>query len=114
RIVFPWEKDGWTHLYSVATSGGAAQLLTPGDFEVEYVSPSNDRREVAYNSNQNDIDRRHVWRVSVAGGLPAALTSGLTIEWSPRYLSETGIAMLRSDARTPPRPVIIIGSSAPR
>ncbi len=22
RIVFPWERDGWTHLYSVAVSGG--------------------------------------------------------------------------------------------
>ena len=24
RIVFPWETDGWTHLYSVAVEGGAA------------------------------------------------------------------------------------------
>ena len=23
RIVFPWEGDGWTHLYSVASTGGA-------------------------------------------------------------------------------------------
>ena len=22
RLVFPWEKDGWTHMYSVAVNGG--------------------------------------------------------------------------------------------
>ena len=35
RLVFPWEADGWTHLYSVAADGGKATLLTPGAFEVE-------------------------------------------------------------------------------
>ena len=43
RIVFPWERDGWVHLYSVSTSGGAAKLLTPGNFEVEYASISENR-----------------------------------------------------------------------
>src|SRR5581483_9682367 len=37
RIAFPWEKDGWRHLYSVSAQGGAAQRLTPGSFEVENV-----------------------------------------------------------------------------
>ena len=26
RIIFPWERDGWSHLYSVATSGGSPIL----------------------------------------------------------------------------------------
>ena len=38
RIVFPWEADGWTHLYSVARTGGAPVLLTSGAFEVEYLA----------------------------------------------------------------------------
>ena len=25
RLVFPWEKDGWLHLYSVLAAGGKAQ-----------------------------------------------------------------------------------------
>ncbi len=73
RIVFPWERDGWTHLYSVPTEGGTATLLTPGEFEVEHVSYSADRSEIVYSSNQvlaNDIDRRHIWRVTSAGGRP--------------------------------------------
>ena len=44
RLVFPWEKDGWLHLYSVPAAGGKATLLTPGNFEVEYVNIAPDRR----------------------------------------------------------------------
>ena len=62
RLVFAWEKTGWTSLYSVAVSGGAPTLLTPGEFEVEYVTFSPDKREAIYNSNQGDIDRRHLWK----------------------------------------------------
>jgi Tol biopolymer transport system component len=60
HLVFPWEKDGWAHLYSVATQGGEATILTPGSFEVEFASLSQDRNTMVYASNQDDIDRRHV------------------------------------------------------
>ncbi len=43
RLVFASEQDGWNHLYSIAASGGAATLLTPGSFEVEDVTLANDR-----------------------------------------------------------------------
>ena len=75
RIVFPWEADGWTHLYSVPLSGGAPAMLTPGKFEVEHVTASADGRSLVYSSNEGDIDRRHIWRVAVDGsrvsGAPA-------------------------------------------
>ena len=67
RLVFPWEKDGWTVLYSVPAAGGSATLLTPGNFEVEYVNIVPDRTRMIYNSNQDDIDQRHVWTVPVDG-----------------------------------------------
>jgi dipeptidyl aminopeptidase/acylaminoacyl peptidase len=115
RIVFPWERDGWTHLYAVSASGGEATLLTPGDFEVEHVSMAPDRATVLYASNQGDIDRRHIWRVGVSGGKPAAVTSGTGIEWAPVQTSDgKAIAILRSDAKIPARPALIVGSAAPR
>ncbi len=100
-LVFPWEKDGWNHLYSVPLAGGRPTLLTPGDGEVEYVSLSRDRREVYYNTNIGDIDRRHVMRVPVRGGAPVAVTRGEGIEWGQVELSDGTLAVLRSDARTP-------------
>ncbi|MCB0854436.1 MAG: PD40 domain-containing protein, partial [Bacteroidetes bacterium] len=67
-IVFPWERDSWTHLYSVPAQGGQSTCLTPGEFEVQYVSISPDGLEMLYSGNQDDIDRQHVWQVSVVGG----------------------------------------------
>ena len=96
RIVFPWEGDGWTHLYSIPAEGGKPTLLTPGAFEVEDVDLPAGKREVVFSSNQGDTDRRHLWEVAVAGGDPVALTSGSGIEWSP-----AGAAFLRSDDRHP-------------
>jgi dipeptidyl aminopeptidase/acylaminoacyl peptidase len=115
RIVFPWEGEGWTHLYAVSAAGGAATLLTPGEFEVEHVSLAPDRASVLYASNQGDIDRRHIWRVAVAGGRPAAVTSGSGLEWAPVPTSDgKAVAILRSDAKVPPRPALIVGNAAPR
>ncbi len=118
RIVFPWEKDGWTHLYSIPASSesGQATLLTPGEFEVEHVSLSPDAKEIIYSSNQGDIDRRHIWRVSTAGGLPAiAITTGNGLEWSPVAASDgKTIAFLRSDARRPDRASIMTGGGSPQ
>ncbi|MHB8301248.1 MAG: S9 family peptidase [Acidobacteriaceae bacterium] len=107
-LIFPWEGDGWTHLYTVPASGGAATLLTPGNFEVEYATLSFDGKSIVYSSNQNDVDRRHVWKVAVAGGLPVALSSGAGIETAPVVSSnDRTVAVLRSDARIPMRPAVV-------
>jgi dipeptidyl aminopeptidase/acylaminoacyl peptidase len=107
RLVFPWEREGWIHLYSVPAAGGKATLLTPGDFEVEFVNLTPDRRQVIFNSNQDDIDRRHVWRVDVTGGRPVALTKGAGIEWLPVMTSDgKALAYFRSGARRPAEAVI--------
>ena len=108
RLVFPWERDKWTHLYSVAVDGGDASPLTPGDFEVEHASLSPDRTEIVYSSNQDDIDRRHAWRVNVkAGSRPQRVASGSGIEWSPALLDGGDVALLRSDARMPAQAAVL-------
>ncbi len=105
QLVFPWEGDGWLHLHSIPVGGGAATPMTPGDFEVENVVQTPDRREVIFSSNQDDTDRRHLWREVASATQPIRITSGQGIEWAPVVLSDgQGIALLRSDAQWPARP----------
>ena len=106
-IVFPWEKDGWTHLYSIPAQGGSPQLLTPGPFEVEEVSLGWDREWLFFSSNQNDLDRRHLWKVAASGGSPLQITQGHSNEWSPSPLSRgDALAFIRSAGRSPAQPVV--------
>lgn len=108
RIVFPWERAGWVHLYSVPASGATqATELTPGSpFEVQEMTLSRDSSSVLYTSNQNDIDRRHVWIVPAAGGAARELTPGTGIEWGVSETTAGTIAFLHSDAINPARAAI--------
>jgi dipeptidyl aminopeptidase/acylaminoacyl peptidase len=106
RIVFASEHDGWNHLYSVSTTGSPATLLTPGKFETEDVALSTDKTSVIYSSNQDDVDRRHLWKVSVKGGTPAAITRGATMEWSPLEVAGK-IVCLGSTATSPAMPYVL-------
>jgi dipeptidyl aminopeptidase/acylaminoacyl peptidase len=104
RVVFASEQDGWNHLYSIAATGGAATLLTPGAFEVEDVTLANDGRSVIFSSNQDDVDRRHLWRVALDGGKLQPLTKGETMEWIPVELAGGQVVCLGSGATVPAMP----------
>ncbi len=118
RLVFPWEKDGWLHLYSAPVAGGEAALLTPGDFEVENVTLARDGADLIYSSNEGDIDRRHAWRVPVKGGRhPVALAGpprGDSIETAPVEAGDDAIAYLRASPRETGRVAIRVGSAGSR
>jgi dipeptidyl aminopeptidase/acylaminoacyl peptidase len=114
RIVFPWERTGWVHLYSVPVSGGAATELTPGNFEVDYAVMSPGGRKLIYSSNQDDIDRRHLWEVEAAGGKPRELTAGTGLEVIPAVEADGTVVVLRSDAQIPLRPAIVEAGGALR
>ncbi len=109
QLVFAWEKNGWNQLYSVPAEGGAVRHLTPGEFEVEYAALSSDGTEIVYNSNQEDIDRRHLWRVAARGGPAQALTGGTGIEWAPTPTSDPDvIGFFRSSARQPAQAAALV------
>ena len=111
RIAFDWEKDGWRHLYSVAAGGGSARLLTPGRFEVETVVRSADGSHLIYTSNQDDIDRRHIWSVAFDGGTPLRLTGGSQDQWAPAPLAR-GVAYVNAGYAHPPAVYLRIGASS--
>ncbi len=108
HLVFYSEHDGWMHLYSLSLKTGQVKCLTPGKYEVEHLALTPDRKILIFNSNKDDIDRRHLWAVSVRGGQLKQLTSGEGIEWSPvvPYGSKK-IVLLCSTARQPAAPAVI-------
>jgi len=104
HLVIASEEDGWQHLYSLSAEGGKAQLLTPGECEVEQWSFSPDHKMVFFNSNCGDIDRRHLWTAPVVGGAAAQQSGGAGIEWSPLMLANgKDYVYVTSDAQTPSR-----------
>jgi dipeptidyl aminopeptidase/acylaminoacyl peptidase len=106
RIIFMAYLDDWPHLYSVAASGGAPVLLTPGAYMVEHVAESRDRRFMIYDANTGtttgDDDRRHLFRVPVDHAGSTALTSGQTLEWTPVAASADRVAFIAAGPQAPP------------
>ena len=106
KLIFPWEGDGWTHLYAVPLQGGDAMPLMSGAFEVDQVAVSADGKRIVYSSNQYssdplDADRRHLWSVALDGKAPRALTHGEGIETGPAIASDGEVALVHADARVP-------------
>lgn len=105
KLVFLADLDGWPHLYSIDTSGGAPLLLTPGKFMVEDVAMAPNGKSIVYSANtgttQDDNDRRHLFRVSVDRTDAKALTSGNDIQTSPAAAG-SAIAYIDAGAQRPP------------
>jgi dipeptidyl aminopeptidase/acylaminoacyl peptidase len=106
KLVFRAEMDGWPHLYAVPASGGIEPaLLTPGEFMVEHVSMTPDRQTLFYSANagaeSGDIDRRHLFSVSIDHGAPRALTPGTGLEWTPEPIGGNRIVYISSTATSP-------------
>jgi dipeptidyl aminopeptidase/acylaminoacyl peptidase len=110
RLTFRAEMDGWPHLYSLAAAGGEPTLLTPGDYMVEHVALSRDRRYLMFSANsgreKGDTDRRHLFRVAVDRPGVTALTPGRGLEWLPAPLAGGKYAYVAATPAVPPHVVL--------
>lgn len=107
-LLFPWERSGWLHMYSVPVSGGdATEITTGGEFEVFNTALSPDRSRLIYSSNHGDPDRYHLWSVSVDQARPQKLTEGRSIEDNPVIASDGQIYALHGTGRDPIRPTVL-------
>jgi dipeptidyl aminopeptidase/acylaminoacyl peptidase len=115
RIVFMSYQDGWPHLYSVPEEGGDALLLTPGEYMAEYITMSPDGTYLVFAGNTGDtpedLDRRHVVKVSVDRADARVMTPGTGLEWTPVVTGDGAhIAFLGGTAQRPPLPAVMPAS----
>lgn len=105
-IIFPWERSGWLHPYSInAAKGGTPRELTPGAFEVESFLLSPEGRSLVYAANDGDLNRRHIWRRPVSGGRAVRVTPGQGIESYPTFAGHR-LAVIATDAKRPAFPAL--------
>ena len=105
QLIFPYEKDGWVHLYALDKGSKTPRLLTPGNGEVENVYLSNDRQTIYYTTNIGDINRRHIWQVAITTGKTTQITKGKENAWGA-FETENGFAFLHSSATRPAWPAV--------
>ena len=107
QLVIASEEDGWQHLYALSIDGGVPKLLTPGDCEVEQWSFTPDKKTILFNSNCNDVDRRHLWSVDINGDHLSQWEKLNGIKWSPVALSDgKAVAYLGSGETVPATPLL--------
>ena len=92
--------DEWDRYYSLELKPGAKPtLITTTDGLIEdqtSIAVSPDGKTFYYSTNAQDIDRRHIWAVPVAGGTPMRVTSGTGIETWPVPLASGRILATQS------------------
>lgn len=96
------EKDGWSHLYTVAIDGGEAKQLTSGKFEVSDVRLSQDKTKFFFTSSEGSLFERHLYSMPVAGGARTRLTSMAGNNDATISPDETALAIVRSYSNKPP------------
>lgn len=115
-VIFSLEPEEWIRWYSVSVDDKNPQpvTLTPGDGMVENMGLTGDGKFLYYATNAGDIDRRHVWKVSTAGGDAAQLTTGNDIETFPVALSSGGVALLQAGVSQPQSVAVLAKGEKPR
>jgi len=100
-LVFPYEGDGWTHLWGLSLVDGKAKNLTPGNFEVQFAALDATKENIFFSANKADIDRQHIWKLNPATGILSNSTGMEGIQWSPVESADNQLYCLGSGGTSP-------------
>jgi len=102
RVYFQSERDGFSHLYTIAIDGGSPVQLTSGQFEVSDVRLSEDKSKFYYTSSEGSFFERHLYTMSFDGGARTRLTSMAGNNQTFVSPDQTTLAIIRSFSNKPP------------
>jgi dipeptidyl aminopeptidase/acylaminoacyl peptidase len=101
-IFYGSEETGWAHLYSVSVSGEGKRALTSGQWEVQDVVLSPDRKTYYLETNEGDFGQVHFHALDVASGRKTQLTSAEGRQDVTVSPDGKTLAVLHSTANHPP------------
>ena len=101
-IYYASEETGYAHLYVVPAAGGPPRALTSGDWEVQDVRLSADKRTFYLETNEGDWGQVHSYALPVGGGRRTQLTSAEGRQDVVVSPDERTLAVLQSTANHPP------------
>lgn len=112
KIVYLSYEDGWPHLYAMNAESGASMQLTKGNYMVEHIRLSPDKKFLVFSTNtgpaKEDIDRRHIGMVPVNGGEMKLLTQGEGIEAIPSVFADNqSLAYFSATAKRSLLPAVV-------
>ncbi|MGA2847498.1 MAG: S9 family peptidase [Terracidiphilus sp.] len=83
------QETHWDKIWLIPSSGGEPKELTFGEGEDEEPVYSPDGKWIAFESNRDLAEQRHIWLVPAAGGEPHRLTDLAGIESGPRWSADS-------------------------
>ena len=96
------EASGWSHLYTVAWTGGAARQLTDGKWEVTSATLANDGKSFLLTTSEASLYEHQLYRLPVAGGARVRLTKEPGMHQAVVSPDGTAIADVYSYSNKPP------------
>lgn len=106
QLVFVSYMDGWPHIYSIPSTGGQPLLLTKGNYMLEHIRLSPDKKWILASANTGpdtaDLHRRHIVKIPVDRASVELLTPGPGIEAFPVVTGDQQhIAFISATAQRP-------------
>ncbi len=107
-IYYVSEATGFMHLYEVPFEGGSPRAMTNGNWEVDSVTLSNDKKSFYLTTSEESPFERHLYRMPIAGGARTRLTTAAGDNEGVPSPDGTVIAEVYSYTNKPPE--VFIGA----
>jgi dipeptidyl aminopeptidase/acylaminoacyl peptidase len=101
-IWYQSEESGYSHLYRMDVKSGSTSMITSGNYEVQDVQLSKDRKYFYISTNEVHPGEKHFYRLPVTGGKAERLTFMEGSNQAVLSPDEKAMALLYSYSNKPP------------
>ncbi|NJD10557.1 MAG: S9 family peptidase [Gemmatimonadetes bacterium] len=110
RFLWPSERDGWQHIYSVSRDGREVKLLTPGEYDVIRVLRVDPKGSwIYFDASPENAAQHYLYRVPLKGGAAQRVTPAADVGSNSYDISPDARWALHTVSRmdAPPRTALV-------